>query len=100
METLKNGTKVRLKTTFMFGRVLSQFDEETVIVQFEDNLEKVQLVKIDELAPGVIRQLINWLEALETLLDGIKANPKKGLKIYKAATNVFLFIIIILSFLV
>lgn len=100
MKALKNGTKVRLKTTFMFGRVLSQFDDETVLVQFEDHLEKVQLVKIDELAPGVIRQLINWLEALETIIDDIKANPKKGLRIYKTMANVFLFIIIILSFLV
>ena len=97
---MKTGDRVHLKGTFITGSVVQKFDAETVVVDFDNHFETQQLVKIAELSPSFLRQLIIWLEQLDLWLDSLKANPKKELRIYKALTVILLILSIILSFLV
>ena len=100
MDMLKIGGRVRLKGTLMFGHIESQFDKDTVVVIFDDNLAEPQSVKLRELSPCFIRQLIIWLEALEAKVQDLKDNPKKEARLYKGLTTIFLITTILLSFLV
>lgn len=97
---LKIGGRVRLKGTLMFGRIESQFDKDTVVVIFDDNLTEPQSVKLYNLSPCFIRQLIIWLESLEMKVQDLKDNPKKEVRLYKGLTTIFLITTILLSFLV